>query len=363
MMLMQAKDTTMEPHAAEPKWIIENPHLCKAKLEPDSQKSIEALLDSIEVVRCIGGGASGKVYQARQRGAEYHQPHLSKVHRELAVKLVPKPPPLCSPRGHRRLNRAREEARIMAALTSALEEQEQEEDLHYSSAEYLQVGQTSTTTTSATPEKQPSALSYVCRCYGALETSKYVCMLLEYCTGGDLFDLLNNGGPLKEAKARRLFVELARAVGELHDRGIVHRDIKPENILLDARGHLRLADFGFARKFDPLGVSLIEDEFVGTLHYASPEIVARRPYVGPEVDVWACGAGSSPSPSPSSIDSLFSTPEHHLVVVVVVVRTQLCLLLVPVALILILSFFLSFFLVCLSVCVCVCAGGQCCWPC
>ncbi len=305
---MQAKDTTMEPHSAEPasgKWITENPHLCKTKLEPDSQKSIEALLDSIEVVRCIGGGASGKVYQARQRGAEY-QPHLSKAHRELAVKLVPKPPPLCSPRGHRRLNRAREEARIMAALTSALEEQEQEED-HHSSAEYLQVGQTSTTTMPATPEKQPSALSYVCRCYGALETSKYVCMLLEYCTGGDLFDLLNNGGPLKEAKARRLFVELARAVGELHDRGIVHRDIKPENILLDARGHLRLADFGFARKFDPLGVTLIEDEFVGTLHYASPEIVARRPYVGPEVDVWACGAGSSPLINPLFCTNLLSS--------------------------------------------------------
>jgi serine/threonine protein kinase len=105
-------------------------------------------------------------------------------------------------------------------------------------------------------------------------------------SAGDLFDKLNNFGPMSEEEARRYFLQLVDVVNFMHVRGYIHRDIKPENILVDEAGNLILTDFGFARQYD---YKQRLDEWVGTLQYTSPEIVSQTPYVGPEVDVWACG--------------------------------------------------------------------------
>jgi serine/threonine protein kinase len=126
----------------------------------------------------------------------------------------------------------------------------------------------------------------ICHVFGSLETKKYVVLLLEYCRGGDLFDKLNGSGPMSEAEARRCFVQLASVVSYMHSRGYIHRDIKPENILISAMGELVLTDFGFARTYNP---EERLEEWVGTLQYTSPEIVSQTAYIGPEVDVWACG--------------------------------------------------------------------------
>lgn len=62
------------------------------------------------------------------------------------------------------------------------------------------------------------------------------------------------------------------ALQDLHGMGYVHRDIKPDNILLDRCGHLKLADFGSAAKFDSLGM-VKSGPPVGTPDYVAPEVL------------------------------------------------------------------------------------------
>lgn len=127
-----------------------------------------------------------------------------------------------------------------------------------------------------------------------------------FTLAGDLFDKLNNFGPMDEEEARRFFLQLIDVVHFMHSRGYIHRDIKPENLLVDTNGTLILTDFGFAREYN---YKQRLDEWVGTLQYTSPEIVSQTPYIGPgtsaeasstsftrltrvsptEVDIWACG--------------------------------------------------------------------------
>lgn len=95
--------------------------------------------------------------------------------------------------------------------------------------------------------------------------------------------------PLPEDDARLLFSQLAAAVDHLHRCGFIHRDIKCENVLLSGLRNrtVLLADFGFATRYVKGERSLVDPW--GSLHYSSPEICARVPYEGPEVDVWSLG--------------------------------------------------------------------------
>ncbi|KAH9429909.1 hypothetical protein MCOR02_009637 [Pyricularia oryzae] len=104
--------------------------------------------------------------------------------------------------------------------------------------------------------------------------------------GMDLFDYIELRKNMSEDEARRIFVQLARAVHHLHIKAkIVHRDIKDENVILDGGGHVKLIDFGSAAyiRKGPFNV------FVGTIDYAAPEVLGGRRYDGPAQDVWALG--------------------------------------------------------------------------
>ncbi|KAK8858821.1 hypothetical protein IAR55_003051 [Kwoniella newhampshirensis] len=119
-----------------------------------------------------------------------------------------------------------------------------------------------------------------------LATETHVWLVTELCSGGELFDYLVERGRILEGEARKLFGELAVAVGWMHRRGVVHRDLKLENVLLDGELRIKLGDLGFAREWQR---GRLMETFCGTTGYASPEMLAGRRYLGVETDIWSLG--------------------------------------------------------------------------
>ncbi|ORZ39393.1 kinase-like domain-containing protein [Catenaria anguillulae PL171] len=108
-------------------------------------------------------------------------------------------------------------------------------------------------------------------------------MLLEYVPGGELFSHLRRAGKFHNDVARFYAAEIISAIDYMHKRDIIYRDLKPENLLLDARGHIKIADFGFAK--------IVEDRtwtLCGTPEYLAPEIIQGFGH-GRAVDWWALG--------------------------------------------------------------------------
>ena len=73
-------------------------------------------------------------------------------------------------------------------------------------------------------------------------------MLLEYVVGGELFSHLRRAGRFTNDMTRFYASEIVLAIEYLHSKDIIYRDLKPENLLIDHQGHIRLTDFGFAKK-------------------------------------------------------------------------------------------------------------------
>ncbi|GMG23907.1 unnamed protein product [Ambrosiozyma monospora] len=120
-----------------------------------------------------------------------------------------------------------------------------------------------------------------------LQNDKYIGIVLEYASGGELFDYILEHKYLKESLASRLFAQLVSGVDYMHNKGIVHRDLKLENLLLDKHKNIVITDFGFVNSF--AGHDLMRTS-CGSPCYAAPElVVSSEPYEGRKVDVWSCG--------------------------------------------------------------------------
>lgn len=87
---------------------------------------------------------------------------------------------------------------------------------------------------------------WLVKLYYAFQDPESVYMAMEFVPGGDFRTLLNNAGCLIPQHARFYISEMFAAVNSLHELGYTHRDLKPENFLIDARGHIKLTDFGLA---------------------------------------------------------------------------------------------------------------------
>ncbi|XP_041971126.1 serine/threonine-protein kinase BRSK2 isoform X6 [Aricia agestis] len=118
------------------------------------------------------------------------------------------------------------------------------------------------------------------------ENKKYLYLVLEHVSGGELFDYLVKKGRLTPKEARRFFRQIISALDFCHSHSICHRDLKPENLLLDERNNIKIADFGMA-SLQPAG-SLLETS-CGSPHYACPEVIRGEKYDGRRADVWSCG--------------------------------------------------------------------------
>ena len=115
-------------------------------------------------------------------------------------------------------------------------------------------------------------------------------IVMELARGGDVFDRLAKRKVYTEKNARDLAVRMLESIKFLHDRGIAHRDIKPENLLLmsESDTSLKLADFGFARRFSTDDQDVSMKTKCGTPSFVPPELVLGVPY-GPKCDIWSCG--------------------------------------------------------------------------
>ena len=89
---------------------------------------------------------------------------------------------------------------------------------------------------------------FVVGLHSAFQTAEKLFFVLDYCAGGELFCHLQKLGKFAEPRARFYTAELVLALAHVHALGVVYRDLKPENVLLDARGHVRLTDFGLSKE-------------------------------------------------------------------------------------------------------------------
>lgn len=162
--------------------------------------------------------------------------------------------------------------------------------------------------------------SNIVRLYDMISDDSRIGIVLEYASGGELFDYILRHRYLKDNNAKRLFAQLVSGVGYLHKKGIVHRDLKLENLLLDRNKNIIITDFGFANTFDADDLlteneeeHLADRDYIkrsgldqiknnghrrgdlmqtscGSPCYAAPELVVSDClYTGRKVDVWSCG--------------------------------------------------------------------------
>lgn len=119
-----------------------------------------------------------------------------------------------------------------------------------------------------------------------METQDCIYIVMEYATGGELFDYIVAHKRVKEKEARSFFRQVISAVDYCHQNAVIHRDLKPENLLLDQTKNIKIIDFGFGNTYKSDGLL---DTFCGSPFYAAPEMILGKRYEGPEVDMWSLG--------------------------------------------------------------------------
>ena len=155
---------------------------------------------------------------------------------------------------------------------------------------------------------------FVINSYFIFQDIKNYYFVMEYLPGGDVFGLLSKNN-LPRSTIRLIIAETILAINYLHNINIIHHDIKPENILITAKGHFKLSDFGLSKSLRNDGQEVVEQyvknlinfvefksidnnffvddeeskEAVGTLNYMAPELFTEKYPEGEGIDYWAVG--------------------------------------------------------------------------
>ena len=161
----------------------------------------------------------------------------------------------------------------------------------------------------------------ICQLYYVIETTKYICLVIEYCNGKDLGLLFQEKKYFSEFEVLEIFSQLVSTLDYLHKFNIAHRDIKLENILITKEGVLKIIDFGLSNiysyenkevDFDELETNFSFLNFrlnflneislnsnskpitplktsCGSPSYAAPEIILGEKYNPMKADIWSAG--------------------------------------------------------------------------
>jgi len=137
------------------------------------------------------------------------------------------------------------------------------------------------------------SMPFVARMRFAFHSVSKLYIAMDFFPNGSLHAVLSKDTANRKygrKAARLLAAELACALEHVHRACVVHRDVKPSNVLVDARGHVALSDFGLATRTTSRGADLRKRSFVGTVDYAAPELLLKSENrYGSGVDCWALG--------------------------------------------------------------------------
>ncbi|GAA5934310.1 uncharacterized protein JCM15063_004536 [Sporobolomyces koalae] len=120
------------------------------------------------------------------------------------------------------------------------------------------------------------------------DEQQHWCEVMEYCPGGDLYAAIKKGD-LEPAEINSYFKQIIAGISYLHSMGVAHRDIKPENLLIDAKGHVKITDFGVSDVFRMCWEKKthLSKGLCGSEPYIAPEQFEHKEYDARLVDVWA----------------------------------------------------------------------------
>ena len=135
----------------------------------------------------------------------------------------------------------------------------------------------------------------IIKLYEFYEDDKRYYLVMELCTGGELFDEIAQRGHFDEPEAAAIIQQILAAVAYCHRQNIVHRDLKPENILIDQRrsNTIKVTDFGASATYKPKGQKKAKNhkyikDTVGSAYYVAPEVLTSE--YDEKCDIWSVGA-------------------------------------------------------------------------
>ena len=122
--------------------------------------------------------------------------------------------------------------------------------------------------------------------YGVIDTKLSVNLIMEYCEGEELLDLINRRQKLKEMEACKIFQQIISAIEYLSKNNVTHRDLKLENIIVDKNLKIKIVDFGLSNIYK--NNELLKSQ-CGSLCFAAPEMISGKKYNGLNADIWSSG--------------------------------------------------------------------------